>query len=65
MDNCVAQQFAADLSTYKGIESVGLICIAFMMFSSHVSESCTSVMLQKCPLYAFHLLEKFLKVILI
>jgi len=33
VDNCDAEQFAADLDTYKGIESVSFIHIAFVTFT--------------------------------
>jgi len=36
VDSCNAEQFAADLETYKGIESVSLICIAFVTCVSYM-----------------------------
>ena len=36
MDSCDAEQFAADLDTYKGVESVGTIHIAFVVLMNSV-----------------------------
>jgi len=51
VDSCDAEQFAADLNTYKGIESVSCIHIASMTFTRVLLNSCTVVVGYKDMVY--------------